>query len=140
MARPFYTLDVFADRAFAGNPLAVVLEAVRRLGRRSLRNGPLRAIAAAAFIAIFLFAAPFPLIVIGLFAYAVVVLPMKRFSAYAGGLALGVLMVPTVARSAEELLAPHVRHCNGSGGGRSKNAPGDGGNIALGHILLCKIG
>ena len=27
MARPFYTLDVFADRAFAGNPLAVVLEA-----------------------------------------------------------------------------------------------------------------
>lgn len=27
MARPFYTLDVFADRAFAGNPLAVVLDA-----------------------------------------------------------------------------------------------------------------
>lgn len=27
MARPFYTLDVFADRAYAGNPLAVVLDA-----------------------------------------------------------------------------------------------------------------
>ena len=45
-----------------------------------------------------------PSIVIGLFAYAVVVLPMRRFSACAGGFALGILMVPTVARSAEELL------------------------------------
>jgi phosphate transport system permease protein len=56
--------------------------------------------------------ASIPSIVIGLFAYAVVVLPMKRFSAYAGGLALGVLMVPTVARSAEELLKlvpTHIR-------------------------------
>jgi phosphate transport system permease protein len=56
--------------------------------------------------------ASIPSIVIGLFAYAVVVLPMKRFSAYAGGLALGILMVPTVARSAEELLKlvpTHIR-------------------------------
>lgn len=45
--------------------LAIVLEAIRRLSRRSLRNGPLRLIAAAAFVAIFFFAAPFPLIVIG---------------------------------------------------------------------------
>ena len=44
--------------------LAIVLEALRRLSRRALRNGPLRLIAAAAFVAIFLFAAPFPLIVI----------------------------------------------------------------------------
>jgi phosphate transport system permease protein len=53
-----------------------------------------------------------PSIVIGLFAYAMVVLPMKRFSALAGGLALGILMVPTVARSAEELLKlvpTHIR-------------------------------
>ena len=45
--------------------LAIVLEAVQRLGRRSLRNRPLQAVAAAAFVAIFFFAAPFPLIVIG---------------------------------------------------------------------------
>jgi phosphate transport system permease protein len=56
--------------------------------------------------------ASIPSIVIGLFVYAVVVLPMKRFSAYAGGIALGILMVPTVARSAEELLKlvpTHIR-------------------------------
>ena len=45
--------------------LAIVLEAVRRLSRRSLRNGFFRAIAVAAFVAIFFFSAPFPLIVIG---------------------------------------------------------------------------
>jgi chromate transporter len=45
--------------------LAVVLEAVGRLARRSLRNPLLLAVAAAAFIAIFFFAAPFPAIVIG---------------------------------------------------------------------------
>jgi chromate transporter len=43
--------------------LAVVLSALERLGRRSLRNGPLRAVAAAAFAAIFFFSAPFPLII-----------------------------------------------------------------------------
>jgi phosphate transport system permease protein len=56
--------------------------------------------------------ASIPSIVIGLFVYAVVVIPMKHFSAYAGGLALGILMVPTVARSAEELLKlvpTHIR-------------------------------
>jgi len=45
--------------------LAIVLEAVQRIGRRALKNGALRAIAAAAFIAIFFFGAPFPAIVIG---------------------------------------------------------------------------
>lgn len=45
-----------------------------------------------------------PSIVIGLFAYALIVLPTKHFSAIAGGVALGVIMVPTVARSTEELL------------------------------------
>ncbi|HAR42719.1 MAG TPA: phosphate ABC transporter permease PtsA [Bdellovibrionales bacterium] len=48
--------------------------------------------------------ASIPSIVIGLFVYAAVVVPMKRFSAYAGGIALGILMVPTVARSTEEIL------------------------------------
>ena len=45
-----------------------------------------------------------PSIVVGLVAYGLVVLPMRRFSALAGGVALAVLMVPTLARSSEELI------------------------------------
>lgn len=43
--------------------LAIVLEAVLRIGRRALRNNVMIAIAAAAFLALFLFRAPFPLVV-----------------------------------------------------------------------------
>jgi phosphate transport system permease protein len=45
-----------------------------------------------------------PSIVIGIFAYTVVVLPMHHFSALAGGFALGVMMVPIILRSCEEFL------------------------------------
>jgi len=45
-----------------------------------------------------------PSIVIGIFAYAIAVLPVKRFSALAGGIALGLLMIPIVVRTTEELL------------------------------------
>jgi len=45
-----------------------------------------------------------PSIVIGIFAYGLVVLPVKRFSAIAGGAALGLLMLPIVVRTTEELL------------------------------------
>jgi phosphate transport system permease protein len=45
-----------------------------------------------------------PSIIVGLFAYAMLVLPMKRFSALAGGMALAVIMIPTVARTTESLL------------------------------------
>ncbi|HYJ53048.1 MAG TPA: chromate efflux transporter [Allosphingosinicella sp.] len=45
--------------------LAIVLEAVRRIGSRALRNNVMRALAAAAFLAIFFLAIPFPLIVVG---------------------------------------------------------------------------
>jgi phosphate transport system permease protein len=45
-----------------------------------------------------------PSIVIGLFAYGVAVLPFKHFSAMAGGFALGVMMIPIIARTTEELL------------------------------------
>ena len=44
--------------------LAVVLEAVVRIGRRALRSGVMVAIAAAAFVAIFFFDVPFPLIIL----------------------------------------------------------------------------
>jgi phosphate transport system permease protein len=45
-----------------------------------------------------------PSIVIGIFAYTLIVLPMKGFSAYAGGCALAVIMLPIVARTTEEML------------------------------------
>ncbi len=51
-----------------------------------------------------------PSIVIGIVAYGLVVIPMRRFSALAGSLALAMLMIPTLARSTEELvrLVPHT--------------------------------
>ena len=45
-----------------------------------------------------------PSIVMGIFAYAVVVIPMRHFSALAGGLALGVMLIPIVLRTTEEFL------------------------------------
>jgi len=45
-----------------------------------------------------------PSIVVGIVAYGLVVERMKRFSALAGGLALALLMVPTLARSTEEFV------------------------------------
>ena len=45
-----------------------------------------------------------PSIVTGVVAYSLVVLPMKRFSGYAGGVALGILMIPTITRTTEEML------------------------------------
>jgi phosphate transport system permease protein len=45
-----------------------------------------------------------PSIVVGVVAYGLIVVPMKRFSAIAGAVALAILMVPTLARSTEELV------------------------------------
>ena len=45
-----------------------------------------------------------PSIVIGIFAYTILVLPMRRFSALAGGFALAVIMLPIVLRTTEELV------------------------------------
>jgi phosphate transport system permease protein len=45
-----------------------------------------------------------PSIVIGVFAYGVAVLPFRQYSALAGGLALGIMMIPIIARTTEELL------------------------------------
>jgi phosphate transport system permease protein len=45
-----------------------------------------------------------PSIVMGIFAYTMIVLPMKHFSTLAGGLALGVMMIPIAVRSTEEFL------------------------------------
>ncbi len=45
-----------------------------------------------------------PSIVVGIYAYTLMVLPVHGFSAYAGGFALGVFMLPLVARTTEEMV------------------------------------
>ncbi len=45
-----------------------------------------------------------PSIVIGIVAYAIVVVRQKHFSALAGGVALAIMMVPTIARTTEQML------------------------------------
>ena len=45
-----------------------------------------------------------PSIVVGIFVYTLLVVPMKRFSALAGGAALGIMMTPLVMRTTEELV------------------------------------
>jgi phosphate transport system permease protein len=45
-----------------------------------------------------------PSIVIGIFAYTALVVPMGRFSGWAGSFALGVIMLPTILRASEEAL------------------------------------
>jgi phosphate transport system permease protein len=46
-----------------------------------------------------------PSIVVGIAAYAIVVVRQQHFSALAGGLALAIMMVPTITRTTEEMLA-----------------------------------
>lgn len=53
-----------------------------------------------------------PSIILGIFAYAVLVVPMKGFSALAGALALSIILIPTVAKTTEEVLKlvpDHIR-------------------------------
>ena len=45
-----------------------------------------------------------PSIVIGIVAYALVVKPMKGYSTFAGGIALGIMMIPIAVRTTEEFL------------------------------------
>jgi phosphate transport system permease protein len=45
-----------------------------------------------------------PSIIIGVFVYALVVMPMGRFSGYAGALALAIIMLPIIARTTEDML------------------------------------
>ncbi len=45
-----------------------------------------------------------PSIVMGIFAYTLIVVPQKHFSTMAGGVALGIMMIPIAIRSSEEFL------------------------------------
>ncbi len=51
-----------------------------------------------------------PSIVMGLAIYSLIVVPTGTFSAFSGGVALGIMMVPTVCRTTEEMLlmVPHA--------------------------------
>jgi phosphate transport system permease protein len=51
-----------------------------------------------------------PSIVMGIAAYALIVMPQGQFSAMAGGVALGIMMIPTICRTTEEMLlmVPHA--------------------------------
>jgi phosphate transport system permease protein len=50
-----------------------------------------------------------PSIIMGIVAYALIVVPQHHFSAFSGGVALGIMMIPTVTRTTEEMLlmVPH---------------------------------
>ncbi len=45
-----------------------------------------------------------PSIVMGIAVYTLIVVPQKHFSALAGGIALGIMMIPTITRTTEEML------------------------------------
>jgi phosphate transport system permease protein len=45
-----------------------------------------------------------PSIVVGISVSALIVLPQQHFSALAGGVALGIMMIPTITRTTEEML------------------------------------
>jgi phosphate transport system permease protein len=51
-----------------------------------------------------------PSIVMGISIYSLIVMQQKHFSAFAGGVALAIMMVPTITRTTEEMLAtvPHA--------------------------------
>ncbi len=56
-----------------------------------------------------------PSIIMGLFVFSIVVASMRHFSAFAGGVALALIMVPIVARTTEELLRLVPRHVREAG-------------------------
>ncbi len=92
--------------------LAIVLEAVRRIGGRALGNNVLRLLAAAAFVAIFFLAVPFPLIVLAaaLIGYFGGRAGVKAFAGSAGGHgpAAGEA-VPDAATALGERIPDHAR-------------------------------
>jgi chromate transporter len=91
--------------------LAIVLEAVARIGRRALRNPVMVALAAAAFVAIFLFDVPFPLIILtaGLIGFVGGRAALPAFLAGGGHQRLGQPMVSDAASALGETTPAHAR-------------------------------
>lgn len=91
--------------------LAIVVQAVIRIGSRALRNAPMRAIAALAFIAIFAFDVPFP-VIIAAAALAGLVGARIRYPAFDAGAAhgaVGVVQVPDADTFLGETVPAHAR-------------------------------
>ncbi len=91
--------------------LAIVLEAVVRIGRRALRNQVMIALAATAFVAIFFFDVPFPLIILaaGLIGLAGARAGLPAFSAGGGHQRLGETTVADAASALGEATPAHAR-------------------------------
>jgi len=91
--------------------LAIVLEAVLRIGRRALRNKVMVGLAAAAFIALALFHAPFPLVVFaaGVIGYIGGRLGWEEFLAGGGHGKVGGTQVADVDSAIGEEIPEHVR-------------------------------
>ena len=90
------TLVIVAEACAFGVPIGVLA------GVHLAEAGKTRFARAVRFTADVL--AGVPSIAIGVFVYALVVIAMRRFSALAGGVALAVVMIPTITRTTEELL------------------------------------
>jgi phosphate transport system permease protein len=56
-----------------------------------------------------------PSIIVGLFIYTIIVMPMKSFSAFAGAAALLVIMIPIIAKTTEEVLKLTPSHIREAG-------------------------
>ena len=100
--------------AIVGTLMLIGIASVHRdPGRDDLPASICRSTAAAKFASLVRFTADVlngvPSIVIGIFAYGLAVLPFKRFTALAGGLALGFMMIPIITRTTEELLQSRAR-------------------------------
>ena len=91
--------------------LGIVLDAVVRIGKRALRNDSLRAIAAAAFVAIFFFGVPFPMIVLtaGVIGFLAGRAGLEAFKAGAGHGAKGTAAGVAPASLLGEELPAHAR-------------------------------
>jgi chromate transporter len=89
--------------------LAIVIQAVVRVGKRALRNNVMRALAAAAFVAIFFFAVPFPVIILaaGLIGYLGARAGRPEFEA--GGRHGGPKSTATIDSMMGDELPDHVR-------------------------------
>lgn len=91
--------------------LVIVVEAVLRVGKRALRNNVMRAIAAAAFIAIFFYDVPFPIIIIlaGLIGFTGGRLGWSAFQAGGGHGKLGTKQVADAESLLGEATPDHAR-------------------------------
>jgi phosphate transport system permease protein len=98
------TLVLVAMGSFVGVPIGISAGVFLSEFKRSRFANPLRS-------AVELLAGV-PSIILGIFAYALLVVPMHGFSAVAGALALAIILIPTVAKTTEEVLKlvpDHIR-------------------------------